>query len=227
MNTILAVETSGPLCSLAICCDGVWTEHTQAVERLHNQVVLGQLEALLERVDVARDGFDAVAFGAGPGSFTGVRIAAALSQGIAFGSGACVLPVRSSLALASAAVTADAVAVGASILTVTRSRRDAFYLAGFHLGTVGALEAWLGDRLVVGQGLPEALLDADSSMLPVGVGDRPPWWPAAWPFAADIRVTASVIGRLGQEAWLRGERLPPEAALPIYVDGDHPWQPAG
>lgn len=226
MNTILAVETSGPLCSLAICCEGVWTEHTQAVERLHNQVVLAHLEALLERVDVARGGFDAVAFGAGPGSFTGVRIAAALSQGIAFGSGACVLPVRSSLALAVAAVSHVAVDAGTPLLTLTRSRRDAYYLAGFRIGADGRPEPWLVDRLVVGDELPEVLASADRMVPPLGVGDSPPWWPDDWQFVTEVRVTAPVIGRLALDAWHRGERLPPEAALPIYVEGDHPWKPA-
>ena len=92
MSALLAVETSGSLCSLAIHVSGRWFEDTHNVERLHNQVVLQSLDRLAASADVPHSGFAAVAFGAGPGSFTGVRIAAALAQGVAFASAGVVVP---------------------------------------------------------------------------------------------------------------------------------------
>src|SRR5690606_9095854 len=103
MTVLLAIDTSGALCSLAIHAAGRWFEHTHKVERLHNRVVLQDLERLTVQAGVRRNAFRAVAFGAGPGSFTGVRIAAAVAQAVAFASDGEVVPVRSSLALATAA----------------------------------------------------------------------------------------------------------------------------
>jgi tRNA threonylcarbamoyladenosine biosynthesis protein TsaB len=227
MNTVLAIDTSGPLCSLAVHVDGQWIEHTQAVERLHNQVVLVQLESLLAEVGVARNDFDAVVFAAGPGSFTGIRIAAALTQGVAFASSAVVLPISSSLALAVAGGLADADFDHQPLITVTRSRRDAHYVAGYVLDDAGSPLCCLPDRLVQGDTLPAVLGDAANGLDVLrGVGDRPLWWPSAWSFRSGVRLTATVLGRLALPLLARGEGRPPAAALPIYVDGDYPWRRA-
>ena len=228
MNTVLAVDTSGPLCSLAVQVDGQWIEHTQAVERLHNQVALAQLEALLTEVGVARNDFDAVVFAAGPGSFTGIRIAAALTQGIALASGAVVLPISSSLALAVAGGVTEAGTDDVPLITVTRSRRDAHYVAGYVLDAAGSPLCHWPDRLVQGDTVPPLLDDAARGFGVLhGVGDRPLWWPASWSFRSDVRVTATLLGQLAMPLLARGEGRPPAAALPIYVDGDHPWRRAG
>ena len=132
MTTLLAIETSSALCSLALYRSGRWFEDTQNVGRMHNMLVLDMLDTLMKQAGSVAADLEAIAFAAGPGSFTGVRIAAALAQGIAFAVGARVVPVSSSLALATAALdqrTSDAWPEG--ILTITRSRRDAYYLAGF------------------------------------------------------------------------------------------------
>lgn len=228
MTTILAVDTSGPFCSLAIHASGSWLEDTQAVERLHNQVVLAHLEALAERAGVARDGFELIGFAAGPGSFTGVRIAAAVAQGVAYASGARVVPVPSSLALAQSALAGTA-PEGAAVLnaprtvlvTVTRSRRDAFYVAEFDpaAGRGGTAARVRDDYLHLGSAAP-ALPDAA-----VGVGDRPPWWPDQHSFLDDRRIHPIILGQLAHAAHQRGESLDPERALPVYVSGDSPWQP--
>lgn len=224
MTTILAVDTSGPWCSLAIRTSSGWLEDTQAVERLHNRVVLERLEALTLRAGVARDGFDLIAFAAGPGSFTGVRIAAAVAQGVAYASNAKVVPVSSSLALAVSALPQIDAPADTLLVTVTRSRRDAYYLAGYRVADSAQqhdapLDCVQGDWLHQGEtapDLPERL---------TGVGDRPPWWPPAAPFAEDVRVQAVVIGELGRAAADRGQALAPEQALPRYVMGDSPWRP--
>ncbi len=220
MATVLAVDTSGPFCSLAIHVDGRWIEDTQKVERLHNQVVLGNLEQLVRAAGVDRRGFAAVAFGAGPGSFTGIRIAAAVAQAIAYASGATVVPVRSSLALAAAVGKRGTVASPASsLVTVTRSRRDAYYLAGYRLTAAGPPEPWLADALHQGATLPEDLPDA------TGAGDRPVWWPEGQEFLDDVLVDARTIGELALLELERGGGVSPEAAFPVYVSGDSPWQP--
>lgn len=223
MATLLSVDTSGALCSLAICVSGRWFEDTRNVERLHNQVVLTHLDVLTAAAGVGRRAFDAVAFAAGPGSFTGIRIAAALCQGVAFASGAMAVPVSSSAALAAASRRHPQFPAtgGGRILTITRSRRDAYYLAGYEIDD-GGLGAWLPDRLHLGNQAPADLPEGPW----IAVGDKPDWWPGERPLLSDVRVTAVTVGELALQALARGEAVPPEAAVPIYVAGDSPWQPS-
>lgn len=223
MTTLLAVETSASLCSLAIFVDGGWIEDTQNVERAHNQVVLGNLEALVCRAGIRPSEFDAVAFAAGPGSFTGIRIAASLAQGVAFGCGAGVVPVSSSLALALAGQRhPDFPADAAGIISVTRSRRNAYYLAAFRVTADQIPARQLNDLLHQGTGRPPGLPGSGW----VGVGHRPDWWPDDQTFQDGVAVTARLVGELALPAATAGDTLPPGAALPVYVSGDSPWQPA-
>lgn len=221
METVLAVETSGPLCSLALLAGGRWFEDTHNVERLHNQVVLGMLDGLVSAAGVDRRALDLVAFGAGPGSFTGVRLAASVAQGVAYGAGAVVCPVSSSRAMALAWQRQHDPGAAGAVVTVTRSRRDAYYLAAWQVAADTLPERLLADRLHQGDMAPDGL-PAD---LP-GVGDRPPWWPPDRAFADDVAVPARVVGELGLAAWRAGEAVPPAEAFPVYVQGDSPWRPA-
>jgi len=223
MTTLLAVETSASLCSLAVFVDGGWIEDTQNVERAHNQVVLGNLEALCRRAGIGPGDFDAVAFAAGPGSFTGIRIAASLAQGVAFGCGAGVVPVSSSLALALAGRSHRQLpAAAAGMVTVTRSRRDAYYLAAFRLTADHIPVREMDDVLHQGTDRPPRLPGSGW----VGVGDRPDWWPDNQAFLDGVAVTARLVGELALPAVAANDLLPPTAALPVYVSGDSPWQPA-
>jgi len=223
MTVLLAIETSGALCSVAIYVNGSWAEHTQNVERMHNQVLLAQIDGLVKEVGMNPRGFDAVAFGAGPGSFTGVRIAAATAQAVAFASAAAILPVSSSRAQALAAAKHAQTRSAPGIITLTRSRRDAYYLAAYALQ---------GDHCeqVLADGLHQGLAAPDLGALRgwIGVGDEPSWWVAAAPgtsFLAGHAASAAEVGRLALQDYERGAGLAPEAGLPVYVSGDSPWRP--
>jgi tRNA threonylcarbamoyladenosine biosynthesis protein TsaB len=220
MTKLLAVETSGTACSVAVHADGIWIEDTQNVPRLHNQVLLGQIDRVVRRASVSARAFDVIAFGAGPASFTGVRIAAATAQALALACDALVVPVPSSLALAETARSMPALADAPGVVTVTRSRRDAHYLAAWAFTADGCRQV-LGD--VLHQGVDRPSLDTVQDW--PGVGDRPPWWQAAPPFLEGVVATAGVIGRLALALRAAGAAVAPEAALPIYVTGDSPWRP--
>jgi tRNA threonylcarbamoyladenosine biosynthesis protein TsaB len=97
---LLAVETSSELCSVALLRgDELFVEETLAENR-HSELLVPMIRRLLERAHLAVGQIDAFAFGQGPGSFTGIRIACGIVQGLAFAAARPVVPVPSLLALA-------------------------------------------------------------------------------------------------------------------------------
>jgi tRNA threonylcarbamoyladenosine biosynthesis protein TsaB len=97
---ILAVETSTELCSAALWLDGVVHAVEAAAGQRHSELLLPMVGELLADHGLQPGHLDGVAFGAGPGSFTGLRIACGVAQGIAFGAGLPVVGVATLLALA-------------------------------------------------------------------------------------------------------------------------------
>jgi tRNA threonylcarbamoyladenosine biosynthesis protein TsaB len=93
MPIILAIETSSELASVALAWNGeVLTREASGVQT-HSQTVLPMLRDLLTQAGIEITRCDAIAFGCGPGSFTGVRTACGLAQGLAFGADLPVIPV--------------------------------------------------------------------------------------------------------------------------------------
>lgn len=100
---ILALETSTELCSAALWRDGtVETREAQTGQR-NSEVLLPMVDALLISQNLKLKDIDGIAFGAGPGSFTGLRIACGVAQGLAFGSQVPVVGIGTLLAVAQAA----------------------------------------------------------------------------------------------------------------------------
>ena len=83
---ILAIDTSTELCSAAIYHNGDVIHRAIEAPREHTQRILPMVDELLSESELKLNQFDALAFGQGPGSFTGVRIGIGISQGLAFGS---------------------------------------------------------------------------------------------------------------------------------------------
>jgi tRNA threonylcarbamoyladenosine biosynthesis protein TsaB len=224
MTRLLALETSGSACSLAVHVDGVWFENTQNVERLHNQVLLAQLQTLLGAAGVAPLALDVIAFAAGPGSFTGIRLAASAAQALALASGARVVPVSSSEALATTAFGHRQIDGHQPLLVITRSRRDAYYVSGWDRSTSSRPRIVLADELYQGEGLllPKACQGW------AGVGDLPPWWTGGGGgrFTEGITAHARVTGEIGLLQHAAGESVDAALGLPIYVSGDTPWKPS-
>ena len=97
---ILAIDTSTEACSVAVLNHVAVTEEYCLAPREHNRLVLPMIERVLAGAGVDRTGLDALAFGCGPGSFTGVRIAAGVVQGLSLGLDLPVIPVSTLAALA-------------------------------------------------------------------------------------------------------------------------------
>lgn len=100
---ILALDTSTEYCSVALWRDGdLDTCETHAGQR-HSELLLGMVDELLARHQMQVGELDGIAFGQGPGSFTGLRIACGVTQGLAFGAGLPVVGISTLLAMAEAA----------------------------------------------------------------------------------------------------------------------------
>lgn len=196
---LLAIETTGAACSVALALRGELIEHVHVAERRHNALVLGMVDGLLAAAGLTPAQLDAVAFSAGPGSFTGVRIGAAVAQGVALGVGIGVARVHTSHVLAEQ-VRRRALAAG----TVTKrlSRRGWHYVARYRFTERGA-ECDAPDALV-----------ADATPL-----DVPPGWLLA---ERAERLRAGVLAELAIDQPL----LDAAAATPLYVAGDSPWRKA-
>jgi tRNA threonylcarbamoyladenosine biosynthesis protein TsaB len=120
---IAAIETSGDWCSAALWLDGEIVSLERRAGQRHSELALPMLQSLFHSRNIGPSDLDAVAFGAGPGSFTGLRIACGIAQGLAFARGLPVAGVSSFEAVAEEAG-ADRV-----IACIDARMREVYYAA--------------------------------------------------------------------------------------------------
>ena len=127
MSTILAVDTSSEACSIALLKEGqVFAEFVEA-PRQHTQRLLPMIDALLSAQGVKPSELDAIAYGRGPGSFTGLRICLGVVQGLAFSADVPVIPVSTLETMAQGAISRFRLPLGHKILTVLDARMSEIY----------------------------------------------------------------------------------------------------
>ena len=102
MSTLLALDTSTTLASVALLRDGQTLSRESSGVQTHSRLILPLVQELLAEAGIVLSQCDAIAFGAGPGSFTGVRTACGVAQGLAFGAKLPVVPVITLEAMAEA-----------------------------------------------------------------------------------------------------------------------------
>lgn len=128
MTIILAIETSSELASAALLCGNDVLGRDSSGAQTHSQTLLPMVQSLLAQAGISLAQCDAIAYGAGPGSFTGVRTACGIAQGLAFGAGLPVVPIVTLLAMAEAC----RAATGASdVLAVMDARMGEVYWAQY------------------------------------------------------------------------------------------------
>jgi tRNA threonylcarbamoyladenosine biosynthesis protein TsaB len=165
-----------------------------------------------------------IGFGAGPGSFTGVRIAASIAQGVGLASDSLVVPMPGSEILLRSAMRAGQVSPG-HWLTVVPSRADAFYLALYEVDTDGVPHVQFEDRLYTQRpGWLDEVAQTNEGLQ--GLGPRPQWLEKGvrFDYGSDVELSALAMLDITRQMHERGLSRPPSEALPIYVEGDSPWQ---
>lgn len=128
---ILAIDTATDALSLALEVDGELRTSHQVMPRRHHQELFRVLNELLGGQSLASVGLDGIAFGAGPGSFTGLRIAASAAQGLAYSLGVHVVPVSSLLTQSLTAVRVHAFARPCLLFSALDARIQQVYAQVF------------------------------------------------------------------------------------------------
>lgn len=133
-KTILALDTATEACSVALLHRGVVTSLDEVSPRTHTQRILPMIDELLIQAGISIQQIDALAFGRGPGSFTGVRVGSGIAQGLAFGATLPVIPVSNLLAMAEAAYQKlNAI----SVVALIDARMNEVYFAQFERNQYG------------------------------------------------------------------------------------------
>jgi tRNA threonylcarbamoyladenosine biosynthesis protein TsaB len=217
MTALLAFDTSTRHMAIALVQGDTIRAHEEAGGAQVSARLIPALRALLARAQLPARELDAIAYGRGPGAFTGLRAACAVAQGFAFGLGKPVLALDTLMAVAEDARRRHD---GADDIWVAMdARMDEIYAAHYRwsqgrwrverasaLYALDALHAlWRADAPLAVAG---SALEAFGQRL--AIGDGALRIPDAWPRAAALAL-------LARAAWHDGARLDPADALPLYL----------
>jgi tRNA threonylcarbamoyladenosine biosynthesis protein TsaB len=214
MPHILALDSSTEACSCAISIDGEISESFELIPRGHTRHILPMIQAQMQQAGLEFEQLDAVAVGAGPGSFTGLRIAAGVAQGIAFGADIPLIPVSTLNSMAQ-----QKLAQHNRILACLDARNNEVYWALFDC-TDGQLKLLGTERLTK----PEALI-LETDMPCFAVGDGMAFlnsMPAATRalitgLETDIYPRSATIAELAGTLWSQGLTMDPADFSPSYL----------
>jgi tRNA threonylcarbamoyladenosine biosynthesis protein TsaB len=212
MSTILAIETSSDLASAALLCGNSVIARESAGVLTHSHAILPMVQGLLAEAGMSLRECDAVAFGCGPGSFTGVRTACGIAQGLAFGLALPVVPVVTLLAMAHAC---RAVSGASDVLAILDARMGEVYWAQYRY-----VDGW--QEVIAPTLSPPAAVTPQGQVTACGNGV------AAYAadfahtvFAADAQSTilprAEQVALLARVAFAHGLALHARDAQPLYL----------
>ncbi|HCE91453.1 MAG: tRNA (adenosine(37)-N6)-threonylcarbamoyltransferase complex dimerization subunit type 1 TsaB [Burkholderiales bacterium GWA2_64_37] len=212
---LLAFDTSTDTLSIAVQHgDAVW-QHTGPGGAQASATLIPTVRNLMAQAGLSFDTLEAIVFGRGPGSFTGLRTACAVAQGLAFGAregqGVPVLPVDTLLAVAEEARHANSCT---QVVAVLDARMDEVYHA--RCEWVAAQGRWHTEA-DFGLGAPESVL-APAGWTVAG-NARTPYGERLAPMAAHVAAlpTATALLRLAPALLAAGEGVPASDALPRYI----------
>ncbi|MEY3182280.1 MAG: hypothetical protein RLZ35_265 [Pseudomonadota bacterium] len=195
MTIILSIDTSTDACSIGLytAVDNI-QECFEIAPAQHTQLVLPQIHALLDKAGLFLSQVDAIAFGQGPGSFTGVRIASSVAQALGFGLQKPLIPVSGLRAIAQTAFVTKGYR---QVLVTLDARLQAVYWGLYRVNADNIMEAVQPDSV----GKEAEAIAPDATWIKV-TGQYP---------------HAREIAQIGAYAYLRGETVSACDAVPVYV----------
>ncbi|MGH8528660.1 MAG: tRNA (adenosine(37)-N6)-threonylcarbamoyltransferase complex dimerization subunit type 1 TsaB [Nevskiales bacterium] len=217
---LLALETSTEFCSVALWNDGAIAAAQVAAGREHTRLLLPLAQELLSQQSISLAALDGIAFGRGPGGFTGLRIAAGLAQGLGLSLNRPVIPVST---LAALAMQAHRHHASSRVLAVLDARLEEVYWAWHEFDAAGGLVAQSEEQLSAATAVR---LTVRGGWTGIGSG----WLKHAQALQQNCgdliqRIDATAvpsaedIARLAAQLWQRDLQaaLPAEQALPVYL----------
>jgi tRNA threonylcarbamoyladenosine biosynthesis protein TsaB len=226
MTGILAIETATDACSVAISVDGQISERYAIAPRQHSQLLFTMLEEILPGGNLAELGIQAIAYGCGPGSFTGLRVAASAVQGLAYSCDLPAIAVSTLTVLAQSALRGCYAGADDTVLCTIDARINEIYSAVYTYE----------DNLAVLREGPWACAPADlspaesGSLCAVGSGchflDQFPLWLQAKirSCAPDLLPAAQDMIPLAIAKFHGGEVQYPWQVQPVYVRDEISWK---
>ena len=215
---LLAIDTATEACSVAVGIDGAICERWREAPREHGDLVLGMVDEVLAEAGLDATGLDALVLGRGPGAFTGVRMAAGVVQGIAFGLDRPVLRVSTLAALAQGGYRRTG---EHAWLPAIDARMREVYWGGYQVDDAGVARLVIAETVSV----PTAV-EVPTTGAWHGIG-------SGWGTYAEIlaeQVGARLARNLGHalpsardllpaavRAWEQGEAVAADQALPVYL----------
>ena len=215
---ILAIDAATEACSAALLLDAEVAERYEVIGRGHADRLLPMADELLRDAGLSARDLDAIAFGRGPGGFTGLRIAAGIAQGLAAGSGRPILPVSN---LAAVAALAARLSKQAQVLVCMDARMGQVYWAAFDCRGAAPLA------------LTDEMLSDPAQVLPPS-GER--WFGAGHGFAlaaiagplaprlagqdSSLLPRAADIARIAAIDFAAGKGTAAARGLPVYLRDD-------
>ena len=236
---MLAIDTSTEACSAALLwSDGEMRQRFVVTERGHADLILPMIDELLAEAGCKLKDLDGLAFGRGPGGFTGLRIAAGVIQGLAYGTGLRVAPVSSLAAVAfltsssPSAPSCPSPPSSAGVLVCNDARMNEVYWGCYRFDP---------DAPCVPIVLAAEAVGPDDSVLPAptvtrfagnGIARYPALQArlesAGLSYCTGVYPRADAIARLGEQMLQQGDGVDAAEALPVYIRDDvaRPARPA-
>jgi tRNA threonylcarbamoyladenosine biosynthesis protein TsaB len=227
MTGILAIDTATEACSVALWRDGQLDERHELAARQHSQRLFSMLRELLPDGKLSAQGIEAIAWGCGPGSFTGLRIAASAVQGLAFTNELPVVAVSTLACQAQTAHREGLLAEGECVLSTLDARIKEIYAAPYRIEQGIAVP--LGAAVACGPG-ELALTDEADELLAIGSGCQ---FLAEFPGAVQNRIRRSYTELVPRARDLvplalaqlrRGDVQVATEVQPVYVRDEINWK---
>lgn len=214
---LLAIDTSTEFCSAALLRDALLSARGETLGRGHAERILPMVDELLADAGLAPAQLQGVAFGRGPGAFTGLRIAAGVAQGLAYAAGCRVVAVSS---LAAVAWQVRALP-GERVLACNDARMGEVYWAVFEAGAQGLLTPCGPEQVTppdrVAAGMTDGLRHAAGNALAAVPGLRDRLAGLGLRIHDGLLPTAEAVARLGLAEFVAGHSVAAADAQPVYV----------